>query len=324
VTTTIVMPSRASCRHDLQHLVDHLRVERRGRLVEEHHLRVHGQRPGDRHPLLLAAGELRGVLVRLVGDAHPVQQLHRPPRGLRLAALADLDLGERHVLQDGLVGEQVERLEDHADLGPQPRQGLALLGQRPAVDHDRAGVDGLQPVDRPAQRRLAGPGRPDDHHHLPAADGEVDVLEDVQRTEVLVDVAQLDQRFAGAAVGPHLPDGARHGADDDRAQIQPGVVTEPGQLLRVVAPARHQLVERLQGPGRVVESDARLSGPGTQQFALGEELRHALGVRLLGTHQSRSGGRTMSLAPVVQEGDVHTAQRRTKRTGAPQGARWAP
>ena len=45
---------------------------------------LHRQRPGDRHALLLAARELARVLPRLVGDAHPLEQLHRlrarPPR----------------------------------------------------------------------------------------------------------------------------------------------------------------------------------------------------------------------------------------------------
>ena len=36
----------------------HPRVERRQRLVEQQHRGRHGQRPGQRHPLLLAAGEL--------------------------------------------------------------------------------------------------------------------------------------------------------------------------------------------------------------------------------------------------------------------------
>src|SRR6266545_878097 len=49
--------------HDVQDLVDHLRVQRRGRLVEQQQLGVHRQRAGDRDPLLLAAGELGGQLV---------------------------------------------------------------------------------------------------------------------------------------------------------------------------------------------------------------------------------------------------------------------
>src|ERR1700730_739785 len=41
--------------HDVEHLIDHLRVESRGRLIEEHNLRVHGERAGDGGALLLAA-----------------------------------------------------------------------------------------------------------------------------------------------------------------------------------------------------------------------------------------------------------------------------
>ena len=41
--------------HGVQHLLDHLRIERRGRFIEQHDLRLHGERAGDGHPLLLAA-----------------------------------------------------------------------------------------------------------------------------------------------------------------------------------------------------------------------------------------------------------------------------
>ena len=39
--------------HHVEHLADHLRVERARGLVEEHHLRLHRQRPHDRHALLI-------------------------------------------------------------------------------------------------------------------------------------------------------------------------------------------------------------------------------------------------------------------------------
>ena len=60
MTTIIVMPVSGEVPHHVQHLADELGVERGGRLVEQHELRVHRQRPGDGDALLLAAGELRG------------------------------------------------------------------------------------------------------------------------------------------------------------------------------------------------------------------------------------------------------------------------
>jgi hypothetical protein len=91
------------------------------------------------------------------------------------------------------VGEEVEALEDHADLGTQLGQRLALCGQRRAVQGDRALVDRLEPVDRAAQRRLARSGRADDHDHLALGDSQLDVLEGVQRPEVLLHTAQDDK-----------------------------------------------------------------------------------------------------------------------------------
>jgi len=53
--------------HGVEHLLDHFRIERRRRLVEQHDFRLHAQRPRDRHPLLLAAGKLGRIFVRLLG-----------------------------------------------------------------------------------------------------------------------------------------------------------------------------------------------------------------------------------------------------------------
>ena len=47
-------------------------------LVEQHHLRVQGERPGDRHPLLLSAGELVRVAARLVAQPDQVEHLTHP------------------------------------------------------------------------------------------------------------------------------------------------------------------------------------------------------------------------------------------------------
>jgi hypothetical protein len=113
---------------------------------------------------------------------------------------ADLDRAERDVLEDRLVGEEVERLEHHADVGAQLSERLALGGQRLAVDQDPAVVDRLEPVDGAAEGRLAGAGRPDDDDDLLRGDLEVDVLQHVQVTEPLVDTLDGDERLGHVAL----------------------------------------------------------------------------------------------------------------------------
>ena len=51
-----------------------LRVERRGRLVAQQHIGVVGKRPCDGNALLLSAGELLGIRLRLVPDADQLEQ----------------------------------------------------------------------------------------------------------------------------------------------------------------------------------------------------------------------------------------------------------
>jgi hypothetical protein len=159
-------------------------------------LGLHREGAGDRGALLLAARQLGGQLARLVGDAHPIEQGHRPLLGRLSAEAAHLDGAERDVLEDRLVREEVEGLEHHAHVGSQLREALALLGQRHAVDRDGAGVDRLETVDGAAQGRLTRSRGPEHDHHLAAADLGVDVVEHVQLAVVLVDRVHDHERFA--------------------------------------------------------------------------------------------------------------------------------
>src|SRR5258708_5933730 len=135
--------------HDIQHLFDHLGVQGGGGLVEKHELRPHGKSPGDRGTLLLATRQLRGILACLTLDPHTREQIHSLRLGLRLRRLAYVDRPERDVLQDCLVGEQIERLEHHAHIRPGPGEFAALDRQWPAVVEDPSGVARPHPGSHP-------------------------------------------------------------------------------------------------------------------------------------------------------------------------------
>ena len=77
VTSTTVMPWRLSSWNSamISRLV--VRVERAGRLVGEDQQRLGDQRARDRHALLLAAGELRGVVVGALAQPDALQHRQR-------------------------------------------------------------------------------------------------------------------------------------------------------------------------------------------------------------------------------------------------------
>nr|GEY82994.1 hypothetical protein [Tanacetum cinerariifolium] len=101
--------------HGVEHFFHHFRVEGRSRLVEQHDFRLHAQRAGNCHALLLATGQLARILVRLLRNTHALQVVHGDFFGLALGHLAHPHRRQRAVLQDGQVREQVEVLEHHAD-----------------------------------------------------------------------------------------------------------------------------------------------------------------------------------------------------------------
>nr|WP_058556883.1 hypothetical protein [Thiohalocapsa sp. ML1] len=80
-------------------------------LVHEEHPRAYRERPGQGHPLLLAAGEPVDAPVPQVGDLKEFQELlHQGPRRSGAAQ------AERQVLLDVQVGEEGELLEHEGDL----------------------------------------------------------------------------------------------------------------------------------------------------------------------------------------------------------------
>ena len=93
-------------------------VERRGRLVEQDDLRLQDQRPGDRDPLALAAGELVRVAVAEGGAEADLGQRRRDAIARPVQAMDAAGLAQDPV--DGVPGVQraVRVLEHHLQLAP--------------------------------------------------------------------------------------------------------------------------------------------------------------------------------------------------------------
>ena len=111
-----------------EHLAPGAGVQRSGRLVGEHHLWPGDECPGDRDPLLLAAGQLRGAVAQALLQPDPGGDLTHG-RASRPATVQAQRQG--NVLGDGERWQQVEGLEYEPDpLTPQDRQPpLAQLRQ---------------------------------------------------------------------------------------------------------------------------------------------------------------------------------------------------
>ena len=147
---------------ELQNGVRGLGVQGGGCLVAQQHLRVGGQGSGDGDALLLAAGELHRVGVRLVRQPHGFQQRHGPLFCLAPAHTGKLQ-GEADIVQRSPLVQQVKALENHGDFPPDGAKLLIGHGhQIPAVEQHLALIRPLQQIDAAHQRAFTRTGQADD------------------------------------------------------------------------------------------------------------------------------------------------------------------
>lgn len=99
----------------LHDLPGRLAVKTSGRFIGQKDRRIIDNGPGDRDPFLLATGKLVRQAIRLVGQTDFGQDQSR-----HLILFFGLDPGNRHrqldILQDRQIGDQLEGLEDYADV----------------------------------------------------------------------------------------------------------------------------------------------------------------------------------------------------------------
>ena len=92
-----------------------LAVEITGGLVGHNQLGAVHQRPGDGHPLLLAAGKLVGFVLQAVGQSHVGEQLAGVVR-IILPMIALDHARDQHILQSGEFCQKMMELENKADI----------------------------------------------------------------------------------------------------------------------------------------------------------------------------------------------------------------
>ena len=171
---------------NLQHLPDHLRVQCRRHFIEQHHLRMHGQRPHNRHPLLLTAGELSGVTVLFLLQPDAGKELHGFFFRLRPGHFSDLHRRQGNVLQNRFMGKQLVALKDHADPLPQPGNILCAAHYRFHIQGDLTSLNRLQPVQAAEKGAFPAAGRTDDHDDFSLLYRKAHILQDSSSVVFLV------------------------------------------------------------------------------------------------------------------------------------------
>ncbi len=155
-----------------------LTVEIAGRLIGKDHRRISGQRAGNRHPLLLAARELRGLVMLAPRQPDPGQ---RVPRCLRPRRRRQplIDQRQLDIFLRRAARQQVETLEYKAKVMP-PQQRHRIRGHTPDIGAAKEIGPRCRPVE-PADHIHRGgfprARRPHDRDELALFDHQIDLVE---------------------------------------------------------------------------------------------------------------------------------------------------
>src|SRR5215475_8169760 len=191
--------------YEVHHAGRLLMSEAGGRLVEEQHRRVGGQRHRHGEELLDAEGLLAGDVVAVVRDAESAEELLSPLLELALLAAVGARAAEpgeeaarnvavqplQHIVQRGELGEQRHLLEGAGDAAVGALVAREVGHVAPAQQH-LAGRGRERPRDDVEQRALARAVGPDEADQLTFADGEGDLVERGEPAELLGDAVHLE------------------------------------------------------------------------------------------------------------------------------------
>ena len=168
------------------HLLAQLPIERAQRLVHQQDVRLDHDRAGERHPLLLAAGELADRTPAVAGQARHAERFVDALGNLLLReaahgeTVADV-LGDRHVRKQRVV------LEHHPHVAKPRRQRRDIAAGDDHAAGRRREITGADVE----QRRLAGAGRAEQRQELALAKLEVRRFERADAAKGLADAGEL-------------------------------------------------------------------------------------------------------------------------------------
>lgn len=165
--------------HQLDHRGTVGGVEIAGRLIGEEDLRSGGEGTRHCHPLLLATGELTGIVVTACAEPDTREQGIGAGTGIVGAGEFERNL---HVLAGSESRDQLERLKDEADLLA-AKAGAVVLAERAevgAVEDDPAAGGAVEAREQAEQGGLAAARGTDNGEEVAIIKMEVDILEDRQ------------------------------------------------------------------------------------------------------------------------------------------------
>ena len=146
--------------------------------VRDQDCRIRRQGAGKGHALLLAARQLRGIMMQSVAKPDRHQFLRGAPR--RIGVAGELQR-HRDVLQRRHGGDQMKRLEYDADLAAaKARQRVLVEGiERGAVDHHLSAIRTLQPRHYHQQCGFPRARRADQADRFTRRHAQADIFEDM-------------------------------------------------------------------------------------------------------------------------------------------------
>ncbi len=198
-----------------QQLSREIGVEVPGGLVGEDETGLIGQRACDGHPLLFAPRQSLGKGRLTVMQAESLQNVIGPAMGLPGGHAVEAE-HEGDVLQNRLSLQELEILENHANLAPQCGESSASDRVDPLAGHpDLSGGGFLGSVEEAEQSGLAGARRTGHKDELASLHLQVETAENLAAVVLLVDVSKSYHGLgsstgvtANAAPGPTVRSGA--------------------------------------------------------------------------------------------------------------------
>lgn len=146
-------------KNSIKKLIENLRIERRGRIIEKNEFRVNEKRERNRKKMMMEEGKMERIFVGMLRDIKKIKIMNGDLLRMIFRNIEKKDRRKSEVLKNGQMREEVEVMEKNEELEEKLIDFIKIVGKIDKIEEDIEFMMLLKKVDEEDNGRFERKGR---------------------------------------------------------------------------------------------------------------------------------------------------------------------